>query len=231
MNETESTECVVIGKTETEKSPTLSQDTTKKSGIYGLLCKITGKWYVGQTKRPISERMNDYSSLHCKGQIKIYNALKKYGYDGFDKVVLENCEPVPSILNEREDFWITQKNSIENGYNIMRGGIGSNNLTIWTDEKRKIASINSMGEKNPRYGKKWSVETREKIVKALMGKKLSEETKKKMSLTRANRKLSPSHCAAISKGVKGLRRTPEQCMTISIAIKEMHSKKRLKLNE
>ena len=44
-----------------------------------------------------------YKNMHCKRQPKIYNALKKYGYDGFNKVLLEECSS--KSLREREAYW------------------------------------------------------------------------------------------------------------------------------
>lgn len=48
-------------------------------GIY----KITnpnGKIYIGQSTN-IDKRFYRYKRLECKGQIKLYNSLKKYGWD------------------------------------------------------------------------------------------------------------------------------------------------------
>lgn len=47
-----------------------------KAGIY-CITTPTNKIYVGQS-RNIQKRMNVYSSLTCKSQVKLLNALKKY---------------------------------------------------------------------------------------------------------------------------------------------------------
>ena len=47
-----------------------------------IIYKITspkGKIYIGQTWN-FSERIYFYRTLKCKGQVKVYNSLKKYGY-------------------------------------------------------------------------------------------------------------------------------------------------------
>jgi group I intron endonuclease len=89
------------------------------TGIYGLQNKLKPtRWYVGQSK-DIEHRWNrHYKHLHCKTQPKIYRALKRYGYDNFEKVILEEC-PI-ELLNEREAYWATVKNSIEKGYNCAQ---------------------------------------------------------------------------------------------------------------
>ena len=91
-------------------------------GIYGLMCKSTGKWYVGRSV-DIYRRWRDYEALRCKGQAKIYNALSKYTYGGFDKIILETCEAVDWILAYREMYWIRLFSTKDSGYNLTDGGL------------------------------------------------------------------------------------------------------------
>ena len=128
-------------------------------GIYGLRCRTTNKWYVGQSLDIVTRWNKAYKKLRCKDQIKLYHALLKYGYDDFDKVVLEECLPDVELMNAREDHWIIAYNSIDDGYNIRHGG--------------------SHG--------KLSEETKEKISKALTGRKLSKDICKKMSIARTGK--------------------------------------------
>lgn len=143
----------------------------KVVGIYGLRCVVTGKWYVGQSL-DIQSRMGDYRNLRCKNQRKLYYALKKYGYDGFEKSIIETCDPVEWILDYREMYWIRHLNSVENGYNLSVGG-RSNHGCKHTDEwKRRMSEI-----------MKTRVITAEhcaNISRGLRGRKLSETTRKKI---------------------------------------------------
>ena len=114
--------------TEQNQSDTTSE-IKKKSlnakccGIYGLKNKTNGKWYVGQSIYSIKSRWKEYHRPdRCKGQTKLYKALKKYGIDNFDKIVLEECLPDRQILDSREDYWIRNYDSVENGYNCRYGG-------------------------------------------------------------------------------------------------------------
>ena len=118
-----------------------TSETEKKSlnakccGIYGLRNKTNGKWYVGQSKRSIHSRWVEYKNVHRnKGQVKLYKALRKYGYDGFEKIILEECLPEQAILDAREDYWIRFYDSVENGYNCRYGG---SNGTMSDEVKRK----------------------------------------------------------------------------------------------
>lgn len=70
-------------------------------GVY----KITnpnGKIYIGQST-DIEKRFNRYINLNCKGQPKLYNSLKKYGWENHQKEILEECNT--SELLEKETFW------------------------------------------------------------------------------------------------------------------------------
>lgn len=107
----------------------ITNETEKQSvkkeciGIYGLRNKINNKWYVGQSIYSIASRWKEYDNPdRCKGQTKLYNALKKYGIDNFDKIILEECLPDRQILDSREDYWIRNYDSVENGYNCRYGG-------------------------------------------------------------------------------------------------------------
>ena len=104
MNSHEFVECEATGNTQQKSEPQALPDTTRRkiSGIYGLRCRATNKWYVGQSTN-ILKRWNAYKWLMCKKQPKLYRALMKHGYDNFDKLVLER---VDQNMDEREQYWI-----------------------------------------------------------------------------------------------------------------------------
>jgi group I intron endonuclease len=141
------------------------------SGIYGLYCRVTGKWYVGETINNIVDRWNDYRIFNCKRPPKIYYALKKYGYDNFDKVIIEECKPDQDILNLREDFWINEKNSILNGYNCKQGG---SHGKFSLDSNIRMA-ISKTVDRNPWFCKKLTAYYKFKISSFLRGKIRSEK--------------------------------------------------------
>lgn len=194
MNDDCNQECEAIGNTEIKNEQPLSHDTTSKKicGIYGLRNKLKPeKWNVGQSW-DITERWANYKRLECKRQRKIYNSLLKYGYDGFEKIILEELvNPTQKLLDEREDYWMKFYNSIESGYNIR--GAGSRGRH--SEETKKKISISGIGkhdgEKNSSFGKPKSEETKRKISLSrkgklvgienpFFGKKHTEETKQKI---------------------------------------------------
>jgi group I intron endonuclease len=151
-------------------------------GIYGLRNKITGKWYIGQSI-DISDRFKSYRLLKTKKQPKLHNSLLKYGYDNFEKVIIEKCDEVQWVLDYREVFWIKQLNTIQHGYNIREGGSGGR---LADSTKEKLRQIN-LGKKmssetllKMRNRPKHTDEARKKMSEARKGKKCSEETKQKM---------------------------------------------------
>ena len=48
--------------------------------------------------------------------------MLKYGFDYFDKIILERCIYCPLFLTLREDYWMDYYDSINNGYNIRKAG-------------------------------------------------------------------------------------------------------------
>lgn len=207
MNDTTSNECKAIGNTSNEKISQASNDTAARKiiGIYGLQNKLKpDKWYVGHSTDIYNRWKRAYEKLGCKQQPKIYNALLKYGYNNFEKVILEECSPTKEILLEREIYWTRHYNSIKNGYNLKEGGTGGyrpgsvrEKISIaltgkrLSSEHRKKLSLAKLGTKHTK-------EHNKNISTANVGKKRTEEFREKMSNIRIGIIFSNSHCKNIS---------------------------------
>ena len=128
--------------------------------IYGWYNTKCGKWYIGQTIRPL-ERFKDHidAAINKKDNTKFHNALRKYGLNKFVYCVLEE-NVLRANLNLKEIEWIEEFDSFYDGYNMTAGG----NQTIFSEEFKRKLSESHKG--NPGY---WT------------NKHLSEETKKKLS--------------------------------------------------
>ncbi len=189
MSDNVNGECKAIGNMSSPREPAACVDTTngKIVGIYGLRCRTTSKWYIGQSKDIIKRWNRAYKLLNCKRQIKIYNALKKYGYDDFETVVIETCDDVDWILDYREMYWIRHLNSIANGYNLKEGG---------------------------RHGTH-SKETREKLRKANLGKHHTEETKQKLREIRAQQVFTTEMREKAASKLRGRKMSVEFCKNAS----------------
>jgi group I intron endonuclease len=93
---------------------------------YGVIYKVTnnfnGKCYIGQTT-DYKRRLRKYRLLHCKGQPKLYNALKKYGISNFTFDIITST-PTMKQLDILEKLYIALLDTIKTGYNCDRGGRG-----------------------------------------------------------------------------------------------------------
>lgn len=102
--------------------------------IYAITNSVNNKVYVGQTIRPVNARfrqhINDAKKYSKNSNIKLYNAINRYGSDKFSVCVIEECEA--ESLNEREKYWIKYYDSFHNGYNTTSGGGGK---SIANDKK------------------------------------------------------------------------------------------------
>jgi group I intron endonuclease len=150
--------------------------------IYMIKNKIDGKIYIGQTTRPIEERFKNHQkkSSNCR---LIYRAIKKYGWENFEK---DWYECPDDDLNFDEELLVREMETlVPYGYNLREGG-GSNGKHS-EETKQKISEAN-LGDKCYWYGKTLSDETRRKMSEArkgeknyMYGKTMNEITKQKIS--------------------------------------------------
>lgn len=123
--------------------------------VYAHINKINGKIYIGQTihgDNPVKRW--GHNGVYYKTQPYFYNAIQKWGWDGFDHEVIAN-HLTAKEADEFEKLLIKKLNTTDNnfGYNLATGG--------------KSCEMTE--------------ETKKKISDAHKGKTLSEETKKKIS--------------------------------------------------
>jgi group I intron endonuclease len=88
--------------------------------IYRICNLISGKIYIGQTKRPISERKKEYYTE--KSNRAIIVALNKHGHKNFTFEILEKCPPEQLDILEREHILIHHSWNKDCGYNTDFGG-------------------------------------------------------------------------------------------------------------
>lgn len=209
MNDNSNGEWKVIGETQTSKEKKPEIGTTKISGIYGLRNMMNNKWYIGQST-DINRRLKNYGNLSCKSQPKIYNAIVKYGYQNFEKVILEQCDPDVHILNEKEPIWIKKYNSMENGYNLRAGGDSGGRPSEETCKKisksntgKTTSNVSKERMRVAKLGKKLTIEHVENISKGNTGKTRTQEFCEHMSVIRTGMVFSEEHCANIAKSKTG----------------------------
>ena len=188
---------------------TILMENKNKAGIYQLINKITGDFYIGQSSN-LSARFVKYYSLSYlnSNNFIISRALLKYGYSNFSIKILEYCDK--SVLLKREQYYLDELNPI---YNILKKAGSSlgfkhsaeSNLkksqalkgkylgnkshhfgkkaTAYTKE---LMSNKKLLDKNPMFGKTHSEETKNLIRAKKEGKVLSEKTKLLISQAHGN---------------------------------------------
>lgn len=214
----------------------------KISGIYAIINKIDGGFYIGQSV-DIYHRLASHKSCGCPNSY-VSKAINKHGWDNFHKITLEyininnyNIEDTKKILTEREDFWINYFDKLGyKKYNIRLAA--DSNVGIKHSECQRACQAKRMCGNKYRLGKKWSQEqkdarslwmsgnsyakgykhseeTRAKNSKAQTGRKHTEESKAKMSLSQKGKKLSSEHVEKIRQNKTGMRASPETRRKIS----------------
>ncbi len=148
----------------------------KKFGIYKIINKKTGDFYIGSSNN-FQNRFGVHknhlkNNTHCNSYLQ--RVFNKYGNENINFEVIEYMID-ETLLLEREQFYI---DTLIPKYNLRK--IASSNLGFKHSEetKKKMSKTHK--------GKKLSDKTKEKIRLANIGKKLSEKTKRKMSEAKKN---------------------------------------------
>lgn len=184
----------------------------RRPGIYMLLNRANGKFYVGS-----AVDLRSRARGHCRkaSQGKHENAIvrrawAKYGAGSFRFLVIEYVQGRESLI-PREQFYL---DSLRPDYNIApRAG---SPLGLRRSEETKAKS------RAAKLGKKASLETRARISAALRGRKMSPESIAKTAAALRGRPKSAEHRAklsAVRKGRPGRRHTAESIDRMRIAQK------------
>jgi group I intron endonuclease len=184
-------------------------------GYIYMLKSPSGRIYIGQTIRPIQERLEEHrtgKSSRCRG---IYNAIKKHGWENF---VIDWYECSDEDLNFDEELLVREMGTLSpGGYNLREGG---GNCGKMSEETKQKLSEATCGKKHHMYGKKLSDDHKQKIGEAqrgekhpmygktgekhhMFGKTHSEETKQKIGDGNRGKQLSVETKQKISESKKG----------------------------
>lgn len=90
----------------------------------------SGSKYIGQTSFDESKRWKEHSLNAYRKNRPDYNyplsaAIRKYGADNFDCVILEDNIEDAATLHDREMYWISYYNTYKDGLNATYGGEGN----------------------------------------------------------------------------------------------------------
>ena len=195
----------------------------KQYCVYIHKNKINNKVYVGITSQKPVYRWKNGKGYPQSTQLKMYNAIKKYGWDNFEHIIVAEALTYEEATRLEQDL-ILKYDSFLNGYNMSLGGDGNKGHVI-SDELRQQMKLThqvphpgakgkTFSEEHKKHlsearrGKKMkphTAETKKKISNALSGKIVSEETRKKMSEAAKGRKVWNKGLV----GIKGHKQTEE----------------------
>jgi group I intron endonuclease len=155
----------------------------------GYIYKLTspyGKTYIGQTIRPIKERLEEHRKGRSKGCRAIYNAIKYHGWENFDK---EWYEVLDDDLNFYEEMLVALLGTLSpSGYNLKEGGGSKGKMSEESKQKNRKAHIGKTLSKEHKQkigdgqrGNPKSKEHKQKIGDGNRGKIVNKETRQKMS--------------------------------------------------
>jgi group I intron endonuclease len=149
-------------------------------GIY-MIKNPSGKIYIGQSKDIEKRKKNYQKTIHCKGQVRLYNSLIKHGFSNHEFTVLEYCDV--NSLNARERYWQDFFDVIGlNGLNCKLTKADDKPMVLSEEARMKISKFvkenNPMknpetkemfkvmfqGERNPMFNKKGSLNKASKKV-------------------------------------------------------------------
>lgn len=175
--------------------------------LYARTVSPSKKVYVGKTVC-LKNRFRQYRSQDKNSTgPAIYNALRKYGWNNFLKVILEvlNDDVGNAFMSEREMYWIKYHESFgPQGYNCTRGGEGKLGAVISSETRAKIGAASKKKWCSAAYRSKMhTLETRAKMSAALKGRIISQETRAKMRARAKSRaKMKPVIATEKKTGIK-----------------------------
>lgn len=169
------------------------------SGIYVIVHRDSGRWYVGQSKniekRWATHRSDLRSAIHVNSRLQ--NAWTKYGEDAFDFAVLI-LAPV-WMLNDLEQAYLDDPQTSQ--FNIGKDATSGMRGRTHTKECRDMIS-------KIQIGRKQSPDTVAKRIASNTGRKRTPEQRARMSESMRGRTKSPEHRAKIAASLRGRKAPP-----------------------
>ncbi len=110
-------------------------------GTIYLFTSPSGKGYVGQSVSPESRYLghvnNSFNESSSAYDYPLQRAIRKYGIETFTYTLLEKDVPY-SIMDDREEYWISHYDTFKNGYNQTIGGGGTKTWTYAEMKERAL---------------------------------------------------------------------------------------------
>jgi|688.fasta_scaffold329279_1 group I intron endonuclease len=169
----------------------ISIDTiNQKSGIYKIINKVDGKYYVGRSKNMHKRWKTHMRDLlyNRHSNIHLQRAWNKYGYDNFEFIVVEYVDNIDSLLINMEEKYINtfiedRNRGIDNCYNISETSYGG--PSILNNQFRKGIPHNEIDKQKISKGLLGNTNTK--------GKPISKSHREKIIINSLKKKDNPSY--------------------------------------
>ena len=146
--------------------------------IYKSVNTKNGKVYIGfDSKWP--NRKTIHKSSHQTGDTKFYRAIRKYGWNTFEWHPIYQSKDKEHTLKTMENFFITEYDSFNKGYNSTLGGDGCFGMKLSENAKKQI----SIKNKIPKPQSKEHIQKRADSLRGRKNGPLNEEHKLKISMS------------------------------------------------
>lgn len=155
--------------------------------VYIHTNRMNEKKYVGITSQPPESRWGTSGRNYRNKCPHFWNAIQKYGWDGFTHTVIATgLDKEDACQMEIDLIGRYKTQDREFGYNTMAGGTAPS----IPKEVREKMSRSMMGNKNG-FGHPCSDEKKKKISDAQKGRKLTDNHKRKLSEAKAGKSHVP----------------------------------------
>lgn len=170
--------------------------------VYLATNQINNKVYVGQTIRPLRQRINQHfnSALSRNSSTPFHRSIRKFGKENYKFTVLDTALTVGELA-EKETFYIEKFKSsvIGIGYNACKRGFSNPmygkkrpDFAKWCKENRKRGKdSHSFGKKNERLSIMNTVRKKGKNLIEQYGAEKAKSIKEKLSKFFKGRKHPP----------------------------------------
>ena len=140
---------------------------------YNVYVHVTldGKRYYGTTKQKVKKRWKNGKGY--ENQPYFYDAIQEFGWNNIEHIVIARG------LTQEEAYWLEEElikefdtTNRDKGYNIAKGGKGTNGCKYTEESKKKMSENHwdNKGENHPQYDVYHTEEIRKKISDAHKGK-------------------------------------------------------------
>lgn len=147
-------------------------------GIYKITSP-SNKVYIGQS-RNINRRLHEYKYCKCKRQQKLYNSIRKYGWESH---IFEICHELPvdiaqEVLDQYEQLYMDLYTDCNIKLLNLRGGGNRGKVSLETKKKLSLKRMGRFkGKDNYMYGRTHTEESKAKIREARAKQVLKPRTK------------------------------------------------------